>query len=745
MNSTWHINNLQSAINCKYSIFASFFIFIFIIVNLIEGYLFVPNLGFWFYWNNSELVVYSSQNELVLEGDIIKGINGKPLVISEQIFPRIKEGFYEFEIIRNNELVKVTIEKLEGDLEVTIIDVSTSIVALLTWGIGFYLVISASVLNWIRIGLVIQIFSLLLSSIFAVTGGFLIGYFVGTVLITFFPYLIILVILFPYKSHSKLAILCKYIFFIGSILLFFGSILTTYGGLNEVLGINQIINITTFFALTSIISSLIILAQKIKISSSPNEKTNTKIILGGSSITLFFSVLSIGLGTILRIEYPIYFIYGLLLLHPLTYLLVFLRETDSLIDQKIVSTFKYLILAFSGLFLSFGVISTIEQRLNLDEILKNIVLSIFIVSLIFLSSTRNKNVEEKIKDILFQNSINDNYVEELARIINKNPNEESLSFVLERLCSLLNLKKGLIIGIINDYKEIKLGVGLSDEEINKSSSLIKEHLESDWKKHQFQIKNEDIIIGILQISNSTFGDLNDYELLFIEKVADLLGIGLRMIRLNYEANLLTERVLFIEEEAKTRIATELHNQPLQDISVIYQNLKTSFGDDELDGLIKALKEVSTKIRLIIAGIQPQIINEPPYWIVKAKSSDFEEKNSEIEVMINLSKELMNLNARKNVRSALYHIITESFNNIMKHSNATTVKIIMEKHQSAYATITIQDNGKGFIKKAPEELLLNNHFGIASIYKWANIANGLLSIEGDERVGTKVVFEFPLIE
>lgn len=721
----------------------SLFLLGLILINLIESHLFVPNVGFRYYWNNSQLVVINSQNPSVSDGDIIKRVNGNEVAISQQIFPRIREGSYQIELLRNDETIAVSIEKINSNIDVAVAKAATSIVVLIAWGTGFFLVQRSNEEEWGHVGLIIQLFGLILSSIFVVAVGFPVGYFVGTILLTFFPWLVVTLTIKPQKHASKFESICKQIFFGISTLLAVAAVAVSYVGLDMVYDTNVVINLTALFSLAALATSVWILGLRMQSSESKGEQTNAKIVMMGGLITSFFLVFAIGIATFLKIEIPIFFIYGLWLLHPLSYLLLFLRENNSGVDQKVVATFKYIILLFSGLFISYWAISFIDSQIEMDNTLKNVLKSVIVVFLLLVALTRNLWIEEKIKNVLFVNTINDESFDELTQIINKHPDETSLKLILEKVCTLLNLKHGLIIGTVSEFKEIHIPYELSASQIEQATQLRQRQLSPDWVNHTIEIKNTDATIGLLMVSDSVFGELNGYEHLFLERIAQLIELGLKMIRLTHEANLLTQRVLFIEEEARTRIATELHNQPLQEIAVIHQKLKTTYDSEESVELANALELVSIKIREIIAGIQPKIINENPFWIVKAISSEFAEKNAAIAVNIQLGDNAIDCEAGKNVRTALYHIVTEAFNNILKHANASVVYVELRRPIESRMLLNISDDGVGYSPNSPETLLLNNHFGIASTYKWASLANGQLVIEGSNGQGTTVSFEFPL--
>ena len=93
---------------------------------------------------------------------------------------------------------------------------------------------------------------------------------------------------------------------------------------------------------------------------------------------------------------------------------------------------------------------------------------------------------------------------------------------------------------------------------------------------------------------------------------------------------------------------------------------------------------------------------------------------------------------KTTSSAVYRIIQELVNNILKHANATRALVQLIRKNVALS-ITVEDNGKGF-----DTSILKNNEGIGYVNLQNRVAflNGVIDIEASEGKGTSVNIEIP---
>jgi len=97
---------------------------------------------------------------------------------------------------------------------------------------------------------------------------------------------------------------------------------------------------------------------------------------------------------------------------------------------------------------------------------------------------------------------------------------------------------------------------------------------------------------------------------------------------------------------------------------------------------------------------------------------------------------------EDLRINFYRIVQESLGNIMKHSQATEVRIDIRKTEQA-VTLAISDNGCGFsLSDAPPQPDKGG-FGLTGLSERARLLGGQFKIQSSPGRGTVVNVEIPL--
>ncbi|MGZ4357990.1 MAG: sensor histidine kinase, partial [Gaiellaceae bacterium] len=91
-----------------------------------------------------------------------------------------------------------------------------------------------------------------------------------------------------------------------------------------------------------------------------------------------------------------------------------------------------------------------------------------------------------------------------------------------------------------------------------------------------------------------------------------------------------------------------------------------------------------------------------------------------------------------VETALYRIVQESLTNIVKHSRARNISIVLVRKPSAVAAV-IEDDGQGFDPAAVRA----GGIGLVGMRERVGLLDGRLRIESIEGSGTTLVAEVPL--
>ena len=160
---------------------------------------------------------------------------------------------------------------------------------------------------------------------------------------------------------------------------------------------------------------------------------------------------------------------------------------------------------------------------------------------------------------------------------------------------------------------------------------------------------------------------------------------------------LIQAELEAKEIEQRRLGIELHD----DVGSSLTALKFSFVDLPLSETDKAmlnqrLQEVINKVRGISNKLLPGILEE--LGLLPAVRNLYDSLNKQIPSMdfqAILVNDPKNSAQNKEVELAIYRIVQELTNNIIKYAEAKNVKLVLEQHENGL-DLTITDDGKGFI-------------------------------------------------
>ncbi|MBN1119626.1 MAG: GAF domain-containing protein [Anaerolineae bacterium] len=265
------------------------------------------------------------------------------------------------------------------------------------------------------------------------------------------------------------------------------------------------------------------------------------------------------------------------------------------------------------------------------------------------------------------------------------------------------------------------------------------HPAHDWIRSNISIPliSEDVIIGFLNLDSTEPNFFDQVQAERLRTFADQAAIAIRNARLYEQA----QELAVIEE--RQRLARDLHDavsQTLWSASLLTDTLPALYEANpnegqhtlgELQGLIRgALAEMRT----LLLELRPETLIEKDLESLIRQLINSLVGRTGIEAVLE-STGKTNLPPR--VHEAIYRITQESINNIMKHAEATWLRIEMISESDRFS-ISIQDNGHGY---DPGDTL-PGHLGIGIMKERAAAVNAQLSIDSAVGTGTTVRVVWP---
>ncbi|MES2650258.1 MAG: sensor histidine kinase [Bacteroidota bacterium] len=213
--------------------------------------------------------------------------------------------------------------------------------------------------------------------------------------------------------------------------------------------------------------------------------------------------------------------------------------------------------------------------------------------------------------------------------------------------------------------------------------------------------------------------------------------------INKQQDLAARAVLDAEEHERRRIAGDLHDGVGQMLSAALMNLNGLFKKLELTEetnlqagqVLTLVNEAYDEMRIISHQMMPNALIKSGLALAVKEFLNKIDKD-----VIKVTLEMVGLKERLNeqTETILYRVIQETVNNVIKHSRANRLDIIIIKDEEG-VTATVEDNGKGFDKT---KIDLKSGIGISNIYSRVEFLKGTVDIDTTPDKGTLVAIHIP---
>jgi signal transduction histidine kinase len=211
------------------------------------------------------------------------------------------------------------------------------------------------------------------------------------------------------------------------------------------------------------------------------------------------------------------------------------------------------------------------------------------------------------------------------------------------------------------------------------------------------------------------------------------------------------RIVEIEEDARKKLARDLHDGPTQSVAAIAMRVNYARTllqkspvrvSEELEKIETLARSTTKEIRQMLFTLRPLILETQG---LKAALETLVQKLHDTDAKLNVHLEL-DENAEKldkDAQGMIFYVIEEAVGNARKHAEATDIWISARRENSAYL-IEVRDNGKGFdVGKVQASYDKRGSLGMVNMSERAEVMKAKLSIASAIGQGTRVMLRFPL--
>ena len=209
-----------------------------------------------------------------------------------------------------------------------------------------------------------------------------------------------------------------------------------------------------------------------------------------------------------------------------------------------------------------------------------------------------------------------------------------------------------------------------------------------------------------------------------------------------EAN---RRILGAQEEERSRIARELHDDLAQDMALLHLSLEhlgtsadlSAATHHALDQLVEMSSQMMSSVRKLSHELHPATLDLIGLDIaVKSLCGDIERQHG---LPVEYRGHDVPKTLERMVSVSTFRIAQEALRNVVKHSRATAAAVDLSR-QNDHLVLCVSDDGDGFDIHAVDG---RTGLGLISMRERLNLIGGELSIYSTPLVGTRIRVEIPL--
>ncbi len=241
-------------------------------------------------------------------------------------------------------------------------------------------------------------------------------------------------------------------------------------------------------------------------------------------------------------------------------------------------------------------------------------------------------------------------------------------------------------------------------------------------------------LGMLLLAISIVAFVFIYQKKIIQR-----DLELQKIQAEYQKELLKATIEAQEKERK-RIAQDLHDDigaMLSTIRLVVVGMlrgKALEGPqfERLENTKELIDETISNVRQLSRDLLPATLEE--FGLVHALEQLFKKIESNSHLEFEFFHDIQAPRMEGPTELALFRIVQELCNNIIKHANATRIEVTMN-HDEDHMEISLTDNGEGFVPSQSDKAKAS--LGLKNIESRLSMINATIDYELAPVKGTKV--------
>ncbi len=204
-------------------------------------------------------------------------------------------------------------------------------------------------------------------------------------------------------------------------------------------------------------------------------------------------------------------------------------------------------------------------------------------------------------------------------------------------------------------------------------------------------------------------------------------------------------VITAQEDERKRIARELHDSTSQSLTSLRVGLRALIDHCAQPDIRRQAEELRTiagntldDVHSLALQLRPSVLDD--LGLPAALERHIADYRRRHQLTIDLAISGLDQRLPPEMETALYRIVQEALTNIVRHAEARTASVLLERRDHTVRAI-IEDDGRGFDPVVAAHL--EGHLGLYSIRERAELLGGTLTIESEPGHGASLFIIIPL--
>lgn len=242
------------------------------------------------------------------------------------------------------------------------------------------------------------------------------------------------------------------------------------------------------------------------------------------------------------------------------------------------------------------------------------------------------------------------------------------------------------------------------------------------------------------------------------EMLDILGsqamVAIQNARLYQDVVDERERMIEVQEEARKKLARDLHDGPTQSVSAIAMRVSMAHrileknpqaAGEELARIEELARRTTKEIRHMLFTLRPLVL-ESQGLVAALKSMAEKMKETYAQnVLVALDENILK-GLEMGKQSVIFYLVEEAVTNARKHARADHIWVSLRPIEMEIALLEIRDDGAGFdVASVTRAYDQRGSLGMVNLRERAELVNGILDIQSAPGKGTRVQVYVPLTE